>query len=63
MTRLQPPSAAAAARESHASHASHAPRERLFLVFAWSARSVRFASRWGGGRQLQPYLCAAFAKR
>eukprot|EP00974_Lingulodinium_polyedra_P090002 8726455-Lingulodinium_polyedra.AAC.1 len=58
--QLRSPSAAAAARQSRA---SRAPCERQFRVFAWSARSVRFASRWGGGRQLQPHHCVAFAKR
>eukprot|EP00974_Lingulodinium_polyedra_P090809 8806793-Lingulodinium_polyedra.AAC.1 len=33
------------------------------LVFAWSARGVRFVSYCGGERQVQPHHCVAFCKR
>eukprot|EP00974_Lingulodinium_polyedra_P128936 11208095-Lingulodinium_polyedra.AAC.1 len=60
MMRLQLPSAAPAARKSHD---SHTPRARQTVVFAWSARRVRFASCCGGGRRSQLRHCAAFCKR
>eukprot|EP00974_Lingulodinium_polyedra_P065054 6288728-Lingulodinium_polyedra.AAC.1 len=60
MMRLNRPAAVAKRSKSHA---SRTPCERHFLVFAWNARRVRFASRCGGGRQMQSHHCVAFAKR
>eukprot|EP00974_Lingulodinium_polyedra_P122801 11184267-Lingulodinium_polyedra.AAC.1 len=34
-----------------------------FLVVAWCARGVRFASRCGGAQSIRPHLCAAFETR
>eukprot|EP00974_Lingulodinium_polyedra_P089677 8695402-Lingulodinium_polyedra.AAC.1 len=52
------PSAATAARRTRA-RSMRTP----FFVCARSVRRVRLASRCGGGRQMQPHRCVAFAKR
>eukprot|EP00974_Lingulodinium_polyedra_P024311 2354896-Lingulodinium_polyedra.AAC.1 len=59
MMRSNRPRAATAARKSCA---SHTPCERPFLVFAWSARGVRFASRCGGAQSIRSHYCARFMK-
>eukprot|EP00974_Lingulodinium_polyedra_P110089 10648810-Lingulodinium_polyedra.AAC.1 len=57
--RSHQPSAAATARKSHV---SHTPCERQILVFAWCARRVRCASRYGGRWSIRLHHCARFPK-
>eukprot|EP00974_Lingulodinium_polyedra_P090218 8749171-Lingulodinium_polyedra.AAC.1 len=59
MMRSNRPSAAATARESHA---SHTPCEHQFLVFAWRAQRVQFASRCNNGVRFSTHSWAAFAR-